>query len=241
MTKSSPCLKDNIENIDKTNLEYEVKRREIKYPRVELKTGRLVLILPMDFKDEEELLNKKSNWIHQKKKIIEDAVKRASEDMDPNAFLLFGEKFHVEKSGEISLDLENKILRIDTSNKKHIDRLKNIIRGLLKAKIEQLIEDYSKELKVKPNKILIKQQKTKWASCSPSKNLSFNLKLAALPEKILKYVVYHEITHLKEKKHNIFFWRTIEKEFKNYKEIEKMLLEYWFYLEKSPIYSVYGH
>ena len=237
MTKSLPCLKDNIESIDETNLEYEVKRREIKYPRVELRTGKLVLILPMDFKDENELLNKKSKWIHQKKKIIEDAVKRVSEDMDLNVFLLFGEKFQIEKSSEVSLDLENKILKIDTSDKRHVDKLKNIMRSLLKEKIEHLIEDYSKKLKVKPNKILIKQQKTKWASCSPRRNLSFNLKLIALPEEILRYVVYHEMTHLRERKHNDNFWRIIEKEFKNYSEMEKRLLEYWFYLEKLPIYS----
>ncbi|MFH1473500.1 MAG: M48 family metallopeptidase, partial [Candidatus Aenigmatarchaeota archaeon] len=102
----------------------------------------------------------------------------------------------------------------------------------LKNVIGKAVSQYSKKLSVKAQKIYIRKQNTKWASCSKSRNLSFNIRLFFLPEKLINYVVFHEMVHLKERKHNFFFWSLIEKEFKDYKKMEKKLLNYWFYLTK---------
>jgi predicted metal-dependent hydrolase len=96
---------------------------------------------------------------------------------------------------------------------------------------KQVIEEYAIELGFKPNKIFVKRQKTKWGSCSNKKNITLNLKLVCLPEQTLKYIIFHEITHLKYKRHNQIFWQTISQKFPNYKEQERKLLEYWFTTE----------
>jgi len=237
MSELSKYLKTSIEEIDDLNISYEVKYRNVKYPRLELKTGKLVVILPQDFEDEKELLLKKIDWISKKKKIIDTAIKKISKDKTQNDFLLFGEKFSMEKeSHHPIIDFENKKIKVDFSDENQVAKLKNIFKHLLKEKINEIVNQYSKKLKVKPNKIYVRHQKTKWASCSRKKNLSFNLKLIALPEKIVRYVVYHEMTHIKRRKHDESFWKIIEKEFKNYNELENSLLEYWFYLERMPIY-----
>ena len=77
--------------------------------------------------------------------------------------------------------------------------------------------------------------KSKWASCSIKKNLTFNTLLRYLPNFLIKYVVFHEITHLKEKKHNERFWKIIKKEFKDYQKKEKELLIYWFLIQKNNL------
>ncbi len=82
------------------------------------------------------------------------------------------------------------------------------------------------------NRIFIKKQRTKWASCSSRKNLSFNFWLICLPRELIRYVVCHEITHLKEKRHNAAFWEAVGREFENYKELEKSLFEYWFFIQE---------
>lgn len=61
--------------------------------------------------------------------------------------------------------------------------------------------------------------------------------MIALPEKIIKYVVFHEMTHIKERKHNHNFWQNVIKEFPNYKKMEISLLEYWFYLENTTLWK----
>jgi predicted metal-dependent hydrolase len=95
----------------------------------------------------------------------------------------------------------------------------------LKLKVESIIGDYSLRFGFKPNRVLIWRQKTKWGSCSSKGNITLNLKLVCLPEHMVKYVVFHELTHLNFKGHNRKFWQTVGMEFPNYKELEAGTLQ----------------
>jgi len=58
--------------------------------------------------------------------------------------------------------------------------------------------------------------KTKWASHSSNNNLTINTLLKYLPNDIIEYIVYHEIAHAIERKHNEKFWNLIAKKFQDY-------------------------
>ena len=58
-------------------IDYKVDYRNIKYPRLEFKTGNLILILPTDYKKENTILDKHQKWINHKEKIIKRALKEA--------------------------------------------------------------------------------------------------------------------------------------------------------------------
>ena len=60
--------------------------------------------------------------------------------------------------------------------------------------------------------------------------MTINRLMKYLPEPVLKYVVFHEIVHLIEKRHNDKFWKRISKRFNDYEELEKDLFVYWFKL-----------
>jgi predicted metal-dependent hydrolase len=94
--------------------------------------------------------------------------------------------------------------------------------------IYSLIENNSKKLDVELNNVFFKKMKTKWASCSSRRNLTVNTLMRCLPEHLLEYVVFHEIAHMIEKRHNDKFWRIVSKEFDNYQEMERDLFIYWF-------------
>jgi predicted metal-dependent hydrolase len=83
-------------------------------------------------------------------------------------------------------------------------------------------------LDVELNNVFFRKMKTKWASCSSRRNLTVNMLMRCLPEHLLEYVVFHEIAHMIEKRHNDKFWKIVSKEFKNYEELEKGLFIYWF-------------
>lgn len=101
---------------------------------------------------------------------------------------------------------------------KDVERLKEII--------QKSIQKYSKTLEVIPNKIRIKNIKYAWGSCSSKKNITINLKLAKKDEKVIEYVVLHEMCHLKEMNHSNIFWELVEKNMPNYKIYKNKLKEY---------------
>jgi predicted metal-dependent hydrolase len=178
--------------MDKT-LEYTVAYRNVKHPRLEYKTGTLLLILPKSSKDEKQTLEKYKNWIQKKELVIKKALEEA----------------------------QAKNLNLNRTDKE----LRNLIRALA--------ENYQTELDTKINRIYFRKMKTKWASHSKNRNLTVNSLLKYLPQDIIEYVIYHEITHSIERKHNENFWNLINRKHPNYQNKEKTLLTYWFLIQKT--------
>ena len=75
------------------------------------------------------------------------------------------------------------------------------------------------------SRIFIKNQKSRWGSCSSARNLNFNWRLMMAPLPILDYVVVHELCHLKQMNHSKEFWAEVEKILPDYKERKKWLDE----------------
>jgi predicted metal-dependent hydrolase len=70
--------------------------------------------------------------------------------------------------------------------------------------------DEAVELGVAFRGIEVRDQRTRWGSCSTRGTLSFNWRLALAPFAVLDYVVVHELCHLREPNHSPCFWRLVE-------------------------------
>jgi predicted metal-dependent hydrolase len=64
----------------------------------------------------------------------------------------------------------------------------------------------------------IRGQRTRWASCSASGRMSFNWRLLLAPERVLDYVVWHEVCHLQILDHSPRFWALVERHWPGYRE-----------------------
>lgn len=82
---------------------------------------------------------------------------------------------------------------------------------------------FNKKFKFTFNQINIKNQKTRWGSCSKKGNLNFNYKIALLPQRLSDYIITHELCHLREFNHSRKFWSLVEKSIPDYLMIRSEL------------------
>lgn len=84
-------------------------------------------------------------------------------------------------------------------------------------------EYYARIMGVSYERISIREQKTRWGSCSSQGNLNFNWRLIFAPENVLDYVVVHELAHRKEMNHSKAFYAIVESVLPDYRVSRKWL------------------
>jgi len=75
-------------------------------------------------------------------------------------------------------------------------------------------------------RVCIRDQKTRWGSCSRRGTLSFNWRLIMAPPHVLRYVVAHELAHIREPNHSVRFWRLLRALHGDYEEPRRWLREH---------------
>lgn len=89
--------------------------------------------------------------------------------------------------------------------------------------IKKRLDYFNRIYNLKYNKISVRDQKSRFGSCSQKANLNFNYKILFLPKEQADYIIVHELCHLKEFNHSKNFWRLVEKAVPNHLEIRKKL------------------
>ena len=138
--------------------------------------------------------------------------------------MLSAEKF-VQQNSEWVLDKMKAMRKIGRNNlllhrdKKEYQKVKEYARDFVTKRLEKYSEFYGFAYK----NIAIRNQKSRWGSCSKKGNLNFNYKIILLPERHADYIIVHELCHLKEFNHSKRFWNLVSQTIPEYKEIKKRL------------------
>lgn len=96
-------------------------------------------------------------------------------------------------------------------------------KKIAKQKIMEHVDYYANRMEIDYGSISMRNQKSRWGSCSSKGNLNFNYRLAYLPEELLDYVVVHELAHRRHMDHSAAFWEEVETYYPAYRKCRQML------------------
>ena len=88
-------------------------------------------------------------------------------------------------------------------------RLGDWLKVQAKTKLQEVSQIYAAAMQTKFQKLTIRDQKSRWGSCSATGELSYSWRLILAPPHVLDYVAAHEVAHLKEMNHGPRFWRLV--------------------------------
>ena len=139
----------------------------------------------------------------------------------------------------VSLPAAMKFLKSKTSwAKRHLDTLQmlqqNRAQGslpalgttspgsVLSARLNELAGKYGFTY----NRLFIRNQRTRWGTCSSRNNISLNINLLKLPQELQDYVMLHELAHTKHKNHSREFWAEMDRLVGDAKKLRKQMRNY---------------
>jgi predicted metal-dependent hydrolase len=189
-------------------------------------------MVPLSYnpKELEIFVTSKRDWILRTSQHY-SKLKERNGGLEPDSLYFLGSRyrFHVVKDRRPST-VVSEAIKLITFHVTDIRRYKQHIHEWYKQQTARIIADrlptLARRFNVKYSKISIKNQKSRWASCSKNGNLNFNLLLVAAPSNVIDYVMIHELMHLIEFDHSQQFWQLVREADPDYKKHREWLANY---------------
>lgn len=147
---------------------------------------------------------------------------------DNDEISIFGKIYQIKHSnirGNTCLDKKNKILYISGGKEFLHRRVKDFIKKIALEEFTKRSHEIADKIDKKVNNVYIKDTKSRWASCSSLNNINYSWRLALAPEYVIRYIVAHEVSHLKHHDHSAYFWALVEYLESDAKKGKEWLLE----------------
>lgn len=115
---------------------------------------------------------------------------------------------------------------LSPADRKRLEVLERRYRNMARELFTNRVAYYHKFTGGNYTSITIRDQKSRWGSCSSRGTLSFNYRLIFAPAGVLDYVVVHELCHLTHMNHSKDFWNMVESIMPTYKQYKNWLKEH---------------
>ena len=163
-----------------------------------------------------------------------DKIDSAHASMDqaaqalPESLLYKGKRYslNIQKARADRISISGETADVFTLYTEAEDINAQIKRWLVKnalSAIRVYLDKWSPTLNVPFDRVTIREQRTRWGSCSARHNLNFNWKLIMAPEPAMEYVVIHELCHLLQLNHSERFWSLVKARMPDYLVWKKWL------------------
>jgi hypothetical protein len=105
----------------------------------------------------------------------------------------------------------SRIAEYENENKALANSFAAVDRLEAKRKLTTRLKQFAEKHGFTYNRVSLRNQQTRWGSCSQKNNISLNMKLVVLPEELIDYVVLHELVHTRIHNHSKRFWSELDK------------------------------
>lgn len=99
-------------------------------------------------------------------------------------------------------------------------------KSAAKKRLTERLSELAEKHAFSYNQVSIRNQRTRWGSCSAKNNISLNIKIASLPQDLTDYVILHELVHTRVKNHGKNFWKAMDRLTGDAKAADKALKAY---------------
>ena len=199
----------------------------------------LYVVIPQGFDPLQvpALVAKKSAW-------IQKALLKTGSEPRPAPFTGFPTTLPlraVDECWKVEIRSSDKTLNLIVDEERHLlilraENLKDsgahdILRSFLRARAREALTEQTnnlaEEFGFRISRVTIRNQRSRWGSCSSKRNISLNLKLLFVEPEQLRYVLVHELCHTKQMNHSPKFWRLVERFEPDAHRLRKTLHDAW--------------
>lgn len=203
--------------------------------------GQLTIFAPLklSYVKIEELLKSKENLLNKKIAKKREFATKNKEILSYNKMLLMGREYLIiptKKMGKAYF-MENNFLIPQKYccdlNKKALfikKTLREISIKIVNNRVNTIIETYNNDIYKNIKKVVIGNFKAKWGSCDSDGVLKFNWKIIMLTPELIDFIIFHELTHLKELNHSKKFYAYLQNVVPKHKECRRQLKDFSFLL-----------
>jgi len=231
---------DQLRIRDQT-IPYE-ERRSARFQRITLSIleDRLRISVPKNVsaKQLQELLLAKQEWILKNWLAKQDKLKSPVRYINGEHFLYLGNtielKIRKHSRQMMRVCLESQVLEVylpqDLQDKDCAPNVQAALLTWYKAQARKVLQDkldkQAKRMQVTFQTFRLKEQKTRWGSCSSKRNLNLNWRIIMAPEAAIDYIVIHELAHLTHLNHSEQFWQRVAAFMPEYAHWKKWLRDH---------------
>lgn len=215
----------------------EVIRTPRKYSTsIQIINGKVRVRVPKNLANHqiEKLITKRSAWIRENLRLhAEMTPHNQKEYVNGEKFAYLGRNYSLkidstDSNGEVKLKTGCLQVLIPQH---HIGDKKTAVLGYLEhwyrqkawQRLTEKTQIYVKKLQVQPKSVQVRSYKARWGSCSVAGDISYNWRIIMAPQRIVDYVVVHELCHILEHNHSPRFWQHVENQMPDFREHKEWL------------------
>jgi len=217
------------------NLNIDIKKTNRKKTvSFQIEKGIVKILVPkhLDKSRIDKLIKSKSKWIKTKLLKVDQILPYRKKDyVSGEDFLYLGKHYRLKilKGKKYNIELTDKYLKITIKSHTKDNKIKRLLKkwyfNNADNYLSELTNELSKKTSINFRSVKVRNYKSRWGSCSSSGKIFYNWKLIMAPTRIIQYVVFHELAHLKVHNHSPKFWRLLKSYYPDIEDAKSWLIQ----------------